>query len=106
MLESDFIIPVSEPSAQSITKTLISNDILRRSVMEAKSQKKRGKLASQFDHEQISRAARMYRTNSDAGRALGIAAGSFTRLCKTYEIESPAERSRRERTERKEVESV
>jgi len=54
---------------------------------------------SKFDRDQVARAARMYRTNADAGKALGTSAGSFTRLCKTYELETPAERARREKKE-------
>jgi len=39
--------------------------------------------------ERIERAARIYRTCQDAGRALGITPGSFSRLCRLYGIETP-----------------
>ena len=58
----------------------------------------------QFDRERIARAARIYASNRDAGLALGIAAGSFGRLCRRYGIETPqARRKRRTRTERDDV---
>ena len=42
--------------------------------------------------EQIERAARMYHTNKDAGAALGIAGGTFARLCRHYGILTPVQR--------------
>ena len=45
-----------------------------------------------FTRERIERAARIYHSNGDAGAALGIAAGSFARLCKRYGIATPPER--------------
>ena len=58
----------------------------------------------QFDRERIARAARIYASNRDAGLALGIAPGSFGRLCRRYGIETPqARRKRRTRTERGDV---
>ena len=45
--------------------------------------------------EQVERVARMYRTNEDASRALGIAMRSFGRLCRKYGIETPYVRKRR-----------
>ena len=58
----------------------------------------------QFDRERIARAARRYASNRDAGLALGIAPGSFGRLCRRYGIETPqARRKRRTRTERDDV---
>lgn len=45
--------------------------------------------------EQIERVARIYHTNQDASRALGIALRSFSRLCKRYEVETPYARRRR-----------
>ena len=45
--------------------------------------------------ERIERAARIYASNQDAGLALGIAAGSFGRLCRYYGIETPQARRRR-----------
>ena len=48
--------------------------------------------------ERIERAARLYASNQDASRALGIAAGTFGRLCRQYGIETPhARRHRRPR---------
>jgi hypothetical protein len=41
------------------------------------------------------RAARLYASNQDASRALGIAAGTFGRLCRQYGIETPHARRRR-----------
>ena len=58
----------------------------------------------QFDRERIARAARIYASNRDAGLALGIAPGSFGRLCRRYGIETPrARRRRRARPERDDV---
>ena len=51
----------------------------------------------QFDHDRIERAARIYRSNRDAGLALGIAPGSFGRLCRRYGIETPKARRQRQR---------
>ena len=45
--------------------------------------------------ERVERAARMYSSNKDASRALGIAQGSFGRLCRQYGIETPYERRRK-----------
>ena len=45
--------------------------------------------------ERVERAARMYATNQGAGIALGIAPGSFGRLCRRYGIETPQGRRRR-----------
>ena len=39
--------------------------------------------------DRIERAARIYGSNQDASRALGIAAGTFGRLCRQYGIETP-----------------
>ena len=49
--------------------------------------------------DRIERAARMYASNHDAGSALGIAPGSFSRLCRRYGIETPQARKRRKRSE-------
>ncbi len=58
----------------------------------------------QFDRERIERAARVYASNRDAGQALGIAPGSFGRLCRRYGIETPqARRKRRTRPDRDDV---
>jgi len=45
----------------------------------------------------IERAARVYNSNADASRALGIAGGTFGRLCRQYKIETPFARQRRRR---------
>jgi len=50
-----------------------------------------------YDRERIERAARMYASNRDAGLALGIAPGSFGRLCRRYGIETPQTRRRQRR---------
>ncbi len=50
---------------------------------------------STMDKERIERAARIYASNHDAGLALGIASGSFGRLCRRYGIETPQARRRR-----------
>ena len=42
-----------------------------------------------IDRERVERVARIYATSQEAGRALGIAAGSFCRLCRQYGIETP-----------------
>ena len=49
--------------------------------------------------DRIERAARMYASNQDAGSALGIAPGSFSRLCRRYGIETPQARKHRQRSE-------
>ncbi len=50
-----------------------------------------------IERERVERAARMYPSTKDASQALGIAPGSFTRLCRQYEIETPRSRRRRSR---------
>lgn len=52
--------------------------------------------------EAVARAAKMYHTNRDAGAALGMAAGSFGRLCRRFGIETPQVRQRRELREARE----
>ena len=47
----------------------------------------------------IEHAARVYRSNAEASRALGIATGSFGRLCRKYGIETPYARQQRDRRE-------
>lgn len=47
-----------------------------------------------FDRDRIERAARIYASNRDAGMALGIAPGSFGRLCRRFGIETPKVRRR------------
>lgn len=49
-----------------------------------------------YDQETIERAARIYRSNGDASRALGITLRSFSRLCMKYSIETPYAKRRRQ----------
>ena len=55
-----------------------------------------------LDRERIERAARIYSSNRDAGQALGIAPGSFGRLCRRYGLETPQARRLREHREQQE----
>ena len=50
---------------------------------------------SPIDRERIERVARIYNNNTDASQALGLARGSFARLCRRYGIETPYMRRRR-----------
>ena len=52
-----------------------------------------------IEKDRIERAARIYASNDAAGSALGIAPGSFGRLCHHYGIETPQARKRRRRNE-------
>ena len=52
-----------------------------------------------IERQQIERVARIYHSNEDAGRALGITMRSFSRLCRQYQIETPHARRRRRRQE-------
>ena len=47
--------------------------------------------------KRIERVARVYASNKEASQALGIAPGSFGRLCREYKIETPYARNRRRR---------
>lgn len=49
---------------------------------------------NKIDKERIERAARIYASNRDAGLALGIAPGSFGRLCRRFGIPTPQSRKR------------
>ena len=49
-----------------------------------------------IERERIERAARIYANNRDAGIALGIAPGSFGRLCRRYGVETPQARKNRQ----------
>lgn len=49
---------------------------------------------NKIDKDRIERAARMYASNRDAGQALGIAPGSFGRLCRRFGIPTPQSRKR------------
>ena len=48
--------------------------------------------------ERIERCARIYSSNIDAAAALDIAPGSFSRLCRKYNIDSPQARRRKKNT--------
>ena len=48
-----------------------------------------------IERKRIERAARIYASNQGAGLALGIAPGSFGRLCRRYGIETPQARRQR-----------
>ena len=50
--------------------------------------------------ERIERVARVYASNKEASQALGIAPGSFGRLCREYNIETPYARNHRRRRRR------
>lgn len=45
--------------------------------------------------DRLARVARIYKTNKDAYRALGVSPAVFTRLCREHGIETPLERRRR-----------
>ena len=49
--------------------------------------------------DRVERAAKIYASNKEASNALGIAAGSFGRLCLRYGIDTPYARRRRRRLE-------
>lgn len=44
---------------------------------------------SGIQRETLERVARIYANNTDASQALGIARGSFGRLCRRHGIETP-----------------
>lgn len=48
-----------------------------------------------FTAAQLESAARHYHSTRYAAEALGIAAGSFVRLCRRFDIETPNDRRRR-----------
>ncbi|MEW6752769.1 MAG: hypothetical protein AB1505_17590 [Candidatus Latescibacterota bacterium] len=48
-----------------------------------------------ISRDQIERVARIYKSNQDASRALGITIRSFSRLCHKYQVESPHSRRSR-----------
>ena len=50
-----------------------------------------------IEKERLERVARIYKSNKDASRALGIAPGSFSRACRRYGIETPYVRRRKAR---------
>ncbi|NKB68249.1 MAG: hypothetical protein GKR89_14400 [Candidatus Latescibacteria bacterium] len=48
-----------------------------------------------IERRTVERAARLYKSNSEAAAALGVAMRSFGRMCKAYGIETPWGRKRR-----------
>lgn len=52
-----------------------------------------------IERDRVERVARMYSTNEEGSRALGIEPRSFSRLCRRYGIETPYARRLRERRE-------
>lgn len=49
--------------------------------------------------EALERVARIYKSNTEASAALGIAPDTFGRLCRKYDIETPSARKRRQKQE-------
>jgi len=49
---------------------------------------------SSVSKDQLERVCRMYKSNVDAGRAMGISSSSVGRLCKRMGVESPSARNR------------
>ena len=54
--------------------------------------------------ERIERCARIYGSNQDAAEALDISAGSFSRLCRKHNIDTP--RMRRKKRNQRELEEL
>lgn len=54
-----------------------------------------------IDRGCVERVARIYASNEEAARALGIVMRSFSRLCRRYEVETPYVRRQRLRREAK-----
>lgn len=53
-------------------------------------------LTSGIAREAVERVARVYHSSQDAARALGITQRSFNRLCRRFDVETPAARRRRQ----------
>ena len=49
--------------------------------------------------EELERVARIYKNNTEASAALGMARGSFSRACRRAGVETPYRRSQRRRRE-------
>ena len=47
-----------------------------------------------ISEEQIERTSRIYKSNSDASRALGITSRHYSRLCQKYGIVTPSSRKK------------
>ena len=56
---------------------------------------------SSINRARIHNVSRIYHTAKDAARAMGISPVHYHRLCREYGIETPAERKRREKIERR-----
>ncbi len=54
-------------------------------------------LLNSVSPESLARVARLYRTNKEAGAALGLTMRGFSRACRRHGIETPAARRDRER---------
>ena len=54
-------------------------------------------LLNSVSPESLARVARLYRTNKEAGAALGLTMRGFSRACRRHAIETPAARRDRER---------
>lgn len=50
--------------------------------------------------ERIERVARIYKSNQEASRALGMAPESFARACRRYRIDTPYKRQIKRRVSR------
>ena len=50
-----------------------------------------------IDKEQLERVSRIYKSNQDACRALGISLGGFGRACRAHGIDTPYIRKRKRR---------
>lgn len=53
-------------------------------------------LLNSVSPESLARVARLYRTNKDAGAAIGLTMRGFSRACRRHGIETPAARRQRE----------
>ncbi|MEW6756414.1 MAG: hypothetical protein AB1505_36390 [Candidatus Latescibacterota bacterium] len=49
--------------------------------------------------DQVARVARLYGSNQEASRALGVTMRAFGRICRRHGIETPYARQRRHRQE-------
>ena len=52
--------------------------------------KRKKRAEAPVPQETVERAARVYPSNKEAAAALGIAAGSFGRLCRRHSIDPPS----------------
>jgi hypothetical protein len=53
-------------------------------------------MSAAIQREAVERVARVYHQSQDAARALGITERSLNRLCRRFDIETPAARRRRQ----------